>query len=127
MRPDPSLPGLHCPSQVHDAPPPLLAPLLLPLELPLLLPLLLPLELPLLEPLLLPLLEPLLDPPHGSSMMWSYRIAVKLAPSYAMSTTVPLHVTLLVNSCAYGMDELQPGSSMKTASCPGVIHSLKIT
>ena len=66
-RPDPSLPGLHCPSDVHEAPPPLLDPLL-PLELPLLLPPLPPLE-PLLDPLLLPLLDPPLDPPHGSSTM----------------------------------------------------------
>jgi hypothetical protein len=70
MRPEPSVPGLHCPSDVHDAPP-LLLPLLL-LEPPLLLPLLL------LEP---PLLLPLLDPPHGSSAIWLYRMAVKAAPS----------------------------------------------
>src|SRR5579871_4198967 len=44
-----------------------------------------------------------------------------------MFTSLPLHVTELVNSCAYGSDELHPGSSMKTASWPGVIHSLKIT
>jgi hypothetical protein len=81
MRPEPSVPGLHCPSDVHDAPP-LLLPLLL-LEPPLLLPLLL-LEPPLLLPLLLlepPLLLPLLDPPHGSSAIWLYRMAVKAAPS----------------------------------------------
>jgi hypothetical protein len=101
---------------VQAAPPPLLLPLLEPLLLD-----------PLLLPLLLPLDPLLLDPPQGSSAMWVYRIAVKLAPSYAMSTTEPLHVTLLVNSWAYGVDEQQPGSSMKTACVPTVIHSLKST
>lgn len=44
-----------------------------------------------------------------------------------MSASVPLHVTALVNSCAYGVDELHPGSSMKTAWLPGVIHFSKRT
>ncbi len=39
----------------------------------------------------------------------------------------PLHVTLLVNSWAYGCDALHPGSSMNTACCPGVTHSLNST
>ncbi len=44
-----------------------------------------------------------------------------------MSTFTPLHVTVLVNSRAYGSDELHPGSSANTASWPGVTHSLKST
>jgi len=44
-----------------------------------------------------------------------------------MSASVPLHVTALWNSCAYGVEELHPGSSMKTASEPGVIHFSKRT
>lgn len=78
MRPEPSLPGLQSPSELHDPPPLLPPPLEPPLEPPLLDPLLLPLDPPLLEPLLDPLLPPLdppLDPPlelppwHGSSTM----------------------------------------------------------
>src|SRR5665213_2621214 len=44
-----------------------------------------------------------------------------------MSMLLPLHVTSLVKSCAYGSDELQPGSSTKTAFVPGAIHPLKST
>jgi hypothetical protein len=44
-----------------------------------------------------------------------------------MSTSVPLHVTALWNSCAYGVAELHPGSSMNIASEPGVIHFSKST
>jgi len=44
-----------------------------------------------------------------------------------MLTVLPLHVTALWNSCAYGVAELQPGSSMNTASEPGVTQFLKST
>ena len=47
---------------------------------------------------------------------------MNVVPSYVMSASVPLHVTALVNSCAYGVDELHPGSSMNTAWLPGVTH-----
>lgn len=83
-------------------------------------------ELPELEPPLDPLLEPV-PASAGSSTMWMYRMAVKVSPSYAMFALDPEHVTSLVNSCAYGVEELQPGSSMKTAFVPGVTHFSKST
>ena len=116
-RAQPSVPGLQSPSFEHAAPPPLLEPLLDPLLL----------EPPLDDPLLL-LEPPLLDPPHvGSSTMLLYRIAVNVSPSNAISTVNPLHVTALWNSWAYGVAELHPGSSKKSASVPGVTHFSKIT
>jgi hypothetical protein len=39
--------------------------------------------------------------------------------------SLPLIDTSDVSSCAYGVAELQPGSSMKVARLPGTTHSLK--
>ena len=53
-------------------------------------------------------------------------MAVNVIPLYATEIESPLSVTLLVNWCAYGVAELQPGSSRNVATEPCVTHALKI-
>jgi len=54
-------------------------------------------------------------------------MAVKLFPSHAMYTLLPLMLTSDVNSCAYGVALLHPGSSMNVAFCPWTFQFLKRT